>query len=76
MRRTRIRTAVLEGLTLAVDQPVTRLAAIKRPLTFRVRHFDEAAEEVAVTRYCRKYVPGYSEAIIPVFRQMRRELKS
>lgn len=71
---TRIRAAVLETLSQATDRPVDRLAGLKRPLKFRVRHFDEAAEEAAVTRYCRKYAPGYSEAIIPVFRRMRSEL--
>ena len=51
-----------------------KLAALKRPLKFRVRQFDEAAEEEAVTRYCRKYAPGYAEAIAKVFRNMRAEL--
>ncbi len=73
---TRIQAAVLGTLAQATDRPVNRLAALKRPIKFRVRHFDEAAEELAVTRYCRKYAPGYSEVIAPVFRQMRRELAS
>jgi len=71
---TRIRTALEDGLARAADCPVTSLRALKRPLSFRVRRFDEAAEEAAVTRYCRKYAPGYAEVIIPVFRQMRSEL--
>ncbi len=70
----RIQAAVLDAESRAVDRPVERLAGIKRPLKFHVRQFDEAAEEAAVTRYCRKYAPGFSETIIPVFRQMRREL--
>ncbi|MBN8249355.1 MAG: hypothetical protein J0L84_18160 [Verrucomicrobia bacterium] len=71
---THIRGALEEGLGRAVDRPVASLRALKRPFSFRVRTFDEAAEEAAVTRYCRKYAPGYSEVIIPVFRQMRSEL--
>lgn len=71
---TRIRTALEDGLARAADRPVTTLRALKRPLSFRVRTFDESAEEAAVTRYCRKYAAGYSEVIIPVFRQMRSEL--
>ena len=47
---------------------------MKRPLKFHVRHFDEGAEEAAVTRYCRKYSPGYAEYTAKVFRNMRAEL--
>lgn len=70
----RLKTTLLAGLAQVVDRPVDRLSALKRPLKFRVRQFDEVAEEGAVSRYCRKYAPGYSEVITPVFRQMRREL--
>lgn len=70
----RIRAALEDGLAHASNRPVASLRALKRPLSFRVRHFDEAAEEAAVARYCRKYAPGYSEVILPVFRRMRSEL--
>ena len=40
--------AVLDALGKAQPRHVTKLAAIKRPFKFRVRHFDEAAEEAAV----------------------------
>lgn len=72
----RIRSAVTETLGKTTERPVDRLGALKRPLKFRVRHFDEAAEEAAVTRYCRKHAPGYAEAIAQVFRNMRAELAS
>ena len=55
-------------------KPVTKLAALKRPLKFRVRKFDEAAEDAAVERYCRKYSPGYADTVIKVFREMRKNL--
>jgi hypothetical protein len=55
---------------------VTRLDSIKRPLKFRVRHFDEAAEDAAVERYCHKYAPSHAKPIIAVFRNMRSRLAS
>jgi neutral ceramidase len=70
----RIKKAVAETLAKAHAREVKSIAALKRLIKFRVRKFDEAAEEAAVTRYCRKYAPGAAEAIIPVFRNMRREL--
>jgi hypothetical protein len=72
----RIQAAVTDALSRAQPRAVHTLAALKRPVKFRVRHFDEAAEEEAVTRYCRKYAPGHDEAIAKVFRKMRAELKS
>ena len=70
----RISVAVRETLAKSQLRPVTELAALKRPLKFRVRKFDEAAEEAAVERYCRKYSPASAGQIIKVFRDMRREL--
>ncbi len=70
----RIKASVQDALRQATDQPVSRLAALKRPIKFRLRSFDDAAEEAAVTRYCRKYAPGSSEYIAKVFRTMRAEL--
>lgn len=70
----RIKASVAAALGRAVDRPVGRLAAVKRALKFRVRKFDEAAEDAAVTRYCRKYAPGGAEMIARVFRTMRSEL--
>jgi len=70
----RIRLAVQDSLTQSKPRPVESLAAIKRPFKFKVRDFDEAAEEEAVSRYCRKYAPDHADKIIPVFRNMRKEL--
>jgi neutral ceramidase len=70
----RIKQAVLDTLARAQPRPVERLAAIKRPFRFKVRHFDEAAEEAAVTRYCRKYVSATDDTVIRVFRAMRQAL--
>ncbi len=71
----RIRQAVLSALDQAKPLPVDRLAALKRPFRFKVRQFDEAAEEAAVTRYCRKYIgEQHSPPVIEVFRDMRKNL--
>lgn len=71
-RRTKV--AVLDSLKSALTRPVSRLAALKRPFKFRVRDFDEKAEDEAVSRYCRKYAGAYGETVIKVFRNMRAEL--
>ena len=70
----RIKAAVSDTLAKAQVREVKSIAALKRPLKFRVRTFDDAAEEAAVGRYCRKYAPGVAEMTIRVFRDMRDEL--
>jgi hypothetical protein len=70
----RLKAAVLATLAEAKERPVDKLASIKRPLKFKVRTFDEAAEDAAVNRYCRKYAPGGAAGIAAVFRTMRSEL--
>ena len=70
----RIRSAVLEALNTAEARPVRRLAAVKRSFKFRVRNFDDKAEDEAVSRYCRKYAGAYGETVIKVFRDMRANL--
>lgn len=72
----RIRAAVIATMAEAKALPVPVLGAIKRPIKFRVRQFDDTAEDEAVTRYCQKYAPGSAKVIINVFRNMRRELLS
>jgi hypothetical protein len=69
-----VKQAVLAALAKAEPQQVDRVAALKRPFTFRIRHFDEAAEEQAVTQYCTKRIGPGADAVIAVFRQARREL--
>jgi hypothetical protein len=70
----RIQQAVREVLASTEPQPIRKLAALKRSFRFKVRPFDEAAEDEAVTRYCRKYVGTYGESVIQVFRDMRKTL--
>lgn len=72
----RIKRAVENALGEAMPRPVNKLGAIKRLFKFKVRDFDEAQEEEAVARYCRKYAPAQADQIIPVFRSMRKQLAS
>lgn len=70
----RIKLAVQNALSQAQPRPVERLAAIKRPFTFKVRRFNEAKEDEAVSTYCRKYAGPRANATIQVFRDMRKKL--
>ncbi len=72
----RIKQAVLDALALAKPREVARIAAIKRPFTFKVRTFNEAAEEAAVTSYVTKRAASAAKPFAEVFRNMRRELSS
>lgn len=70
----RIKQAVKETMAMSKPFPTHQLAALRQPFTFKVRQFDEAEEDAAVTRYCRQYVPSHADPIIEVFRSMRRQL--
>ena len=70
----RLKQAVRDTLAKAQLRDSAPLAALKRPFKYRVRRFNEEAEEAAVERYCRKYAPGAAEVFMKVFRNMRREL--
>jgi hypothetical protein len=71
---TRIKTAVSDALDKGKPCPVERLAALKRPFKFKVRTFDEAQEDKAVSRYCKKWVGQYGDQVVQVFRDMRKAL--
>jgi hypothetical protein len=70
----RMKDAVRKALASSKPRPAEKLGAIKRSFTFKVRAFNETAEEEAVTQYCKKYAPSHADQIIPVFRKMRMEL--
>lgn len=72
----RIASAVKEALTKAERRPVKRLASRKESFKYRVRTFDEAAEEAAVSTYCRKWVGESADNFVPIFRRMRQQLAS
>lgn len=71
----RLKQDVQSAVAAAEERPVTRIAAIKRPFSFRVRTFDEAEEDEKVVRYTRKYFGDGADKTIDIFRTMRRELK-
>jgi len=74
----RIVAAVAWGLDHAcrLQAPGSRplLAAARRPLAYRVREFDEVAEEAAVRYWSETYTPEDPEANAGVFRAMRAEM--
>jgi hypothetical protein len=71
----RMKKAVSEALSQALPRSVTKLVSIKRPFQFRVRTFDESAEDEKVSRYTRKRMAAGADSIIEVFRNMRKQLK-
>jgi hypothetical protein len=70
----RIKKAVLDALGKAKPRAADGVAALKREVTIRVRHFDEEVEKKAVTTYCDKYIGKRAEPYAAVFRNMRRQL--
>jgi hypothetical protein len=70
----RIKTAVADALAKAARRPVTRVAAVKKPFSFKVRTFDEGIEDAAVSTYCRARSPKLADQIVDVFRNQRKVL--
>jgi hypothetical protein len=70
----RLKAAVHETSAKAEPRPVPSIGAIKREFTFRVRRFDEAREQEAVTDYCKKRAGGSANGFIKVFYDQRRVL--
>ena len=70
----RIEKAVLDALAAAQPHDVARLASLKRPFEFKIRTFDEEAEDRAVSQYCTKTLRRDPAPTIEVFRKMRRQL--
>lgn len=69
----RIKYAVRDALGRASPAPASPLKAVKKEVAYRVRRFDEQAEDAAVRSYCEKRVGG-SQYVIDVFRNMRKHL--
>jgi hypothetical protein len=70
----RVKSAITDALKRATPRPVNRVTARKKPLTYKVRTFDEAREDAAVTAYCQKRAPKNADDIIRVFREQRKVL--
>ena len=73
---------ILEAVTRALDEakprPVDRVRSLKKEVTVKVRRFDEAADERAVSSYCTKRIKdaASAEKVIATFRAMRNELSA
>jgi hypothetical protein len=70
----RLKQVIQAGVDRAQPRPVDRLAALKRPFKFKVRTFDEAKEDAAVSTYCEKRAPSAAKLIVENFRQQREVL--
>jgi hypothetical protein len=66
---------VAEGVELARPREVKRIAAIRRPFRFKVRMFDEQAEDKKVVDYMTAHAPGSLDLVARVFREARLALK-
>lgn len=71
----RIKSALNDALGKARPMHSHRLASHKMEFQFSVRTFDEQAEDLAVSTYCRKYAPQHADDIVRVFRESRLKLK-
>jgi len=74
----RIKDAVTRALETAQPRLVPQIKGIRSEITFNVRHFDEVADDRAVTTYCNKRIkdPTGAQYVIDTFRGMRKELSS
>jgi hypothetical protein len=70
----RIREAVKEAYNKVQEMPVSRLVSVKEEFEFKIRNFNEAQEEKAVTYYCTKRGSRDPEPTIAAFRNRRAEL--
>ncbi len=72
----RISQAVTSALDSARPHPVGRVKGLRAEFPFKVRQFDEATDEKAVSDYCTRRIkdPKGAEYTIGVFRAMRKEL--
>jgi neutral ceramidase len=72
----RIREAVDRALDLARPLAVDRVRGVRKEVALKIRRFDEAADEKAVTAYCSKRIkdPAAAQKTIGIFRDMRRQI--
>ena len=71
---TRIKKAVTDALEKTKPLAASRVTAVKKPFKFKVRTFDEAKEEAAVSAYCNARAGKQADAYTEVFRAQRKVL--
>ncbi len=69
----RMKDAIRRALRKAKPLAATPIRAVRKEITYRVRRFDEAAEDAAVVAYCTKRIQQ-PESVYTVFRTMRKHL--
>jgi hypothetical protein len=71
----RIKNAVEDALAEATPRSVDRVTGLRKEVTVRVRRFDEAKDDAAVTSYTTKRVGEvHAKPTIEIFRKMRQVL--
>jgi hypothetical protein len=70
----RVKSAIEETLPRLQPLPASPLKSIKVEFEYRVRNFDEAAEDEAVSYWCNKWQKN-PQPTIDVFRRMREALR-
>ena len=70
----RVKAAVTDALGKATPRSVGRVAAVKKEFRIKVRTFDEAREDAAVTAYCKARTGKGADDIVKVFRDQRAVL--
>ncbi|HKB04665.1 MAG TPA: hypothetical protein VKD90_20745 [Gemmataceae bacterium] len=70
----RIKQAVKGAADKAAARRIDRIAALKKPFKFKVRTFDEAKEDAAVSAYCQARAPKQADDFVKVFRDQRKVL--
>ncbi len=70
----RMKQAVSATRAAADPMPVAKIGALREPFHFRVRTFDEAAEDANIQRYLADHAPQHAGRIREIFADQRRVL--
>ena len=70
-----LKADITTGVARAQPRPVRRIAAIRRPVRYKVRTFDDAVEDKKVVDYVGKYSPAVLDSVPQIFREARARLK-
>src|SRR5262249_14340601 len=64
------------ALAMARPRPIAEVRALRKEITVKVRHFQEAEEDRAATTYCTRRIkdPAAARSVIETFRAMRQHL--
>jgi hypothetical protein len=71
---TRIKQSVKDALEKTTPHAVQQIKALKKEFKYKVRKFDEAKEDAAVSAYCKERAAKQADDYIEVFRKQRKVL--